>query len=282
MTEIIKNVSNLPEWFNLAKYAAAESMDSAGWLEQLAMRKQLTSLVGSPRWESWQPSPTSKIGQQSLQILALIRETPILNIAKNELLEGYFYDDSPLERIPSIGVHLTSVRNLYTTEGRIEKDKRDHARELFNDNNPYSYKGTNWIDEPVDGIADSGDFEVNIRVNMMLPDNLLVEHFKILLNELRGGSHPGVLLLKNTRQPNFDNWISCGVLPYMDLQIWQKEIGVKIPNRVMADAIFPVGEGGEEVVRKTTAKLADELLTTKYQHTLASLVALEIAERKTA
>ena len=50
----------------------------------------------------------------------------------------------------------------------------------------------------------------------------------------------------------------------------------------MADAIFLPGEGGEEVVRKTTAKLARELLTLKHLETLAALAAQEIAERNPA
>ena len=62
------------------------------------------------------------------------------------------------------------------------------------------------------------------------------------------------------RTPDYREWARVGILQYLDLKAWEKQAEVTIPNRVMADAIFPHGEGGEEVVRKTTAKLADEVL----------------------
>ena len=55
--------------------------------------------------------------------------------------------------------------------------------------------------------------------------------------------------------------------------------GKKIPNRVVADAIFRLGEGGEEVVRKTTQKLASLVLTDSHLQLLASIAAQEIVER---
>ena len=74
-------------------------------------------------------------------------------------------------------------------------------------------------------------------------------------------------------------WAKFGILPYLDLNAWAEIEGVKIPNRVMADAIFPVGEGGEEVVRKTTQKIAYEILTESHLNKLAALAAQEISER---
>jgi Family of unknown function (DUF6387) len=68
-------------------------------------------------------------------------------------------------------------------------------------------------------------------------------------------------------------------LPYADLLIWAKENKVKIPNRVFADAIFPQGEGGEEVVRKTTRPLAKRVLGSLNMEILEARAASELAER---
>ncbi len=38
----------------------------------------------------------------------------------------------------------------------------------------------------------------------------------------------------------------------------KKDLRQKVP--VIADAIYPIGEGGEETVRKTTAPLANSLI----------------------
>lgn len=290
MAQLIKHISNLPEWFVLQKYEAAKLLDTAGWYEQLSVRSDLIGLVGSPRWESWQASAPPKTGLQTMAILELIRASPIVDIAKDDLLTAYFgggalYELKARDPRYSFGVHLTTVRNLYLTEYRIEQDKRDYSRKFFSYIfgkdwiKPIPYKYKDWIDEPVDGITDSGDFDVNIRVNMLLPDKVLVEQFKRVLNELRSPLQRVGLAIANTRKPDCADWVRFGVLPYLDLQMWQQETGVKIPNRVLADAIFPHGKGGEEVVRKTTAKLAEELLTRKHLETLAALAAHEIAER---
>lgn len=294
MAKRIKHVSDLPQWFNLEKYKASSALDSSGWYEQLSVRRDLIGLIGSPRWESWQANGPPKTGRQTMRALALVRDMPIVDVAKNDLLRAYFYGGAMQELKTcdlrySFGVHLTTVRNLYLTEGHIERDKRTHARgffaQIFNDENslayPLVYKHVDWIDEPVDNIGYSGGFAVNLRVNMLLPDKVLVEQFKRVLNELRSPLQRAGISIANTQKPDFSDWVRFGVLPYLDLQIWQREVGVKIPNRVMADAIFLPGEGGEEVVRKTTAKFAKELLTRKHLETLAALAAHEIAERNT-
>ena len=47
----------------------------------------------------------------------------------------------------------------------------------------------------------------------------------------------------------------------------------------MADAIFPQGEGGEEVVRKTTKPLAESVLGKGFLEKLEAIAAHEKAER---
>jgi hypothetical protein len=54
---------------------------------------------------------------------------------------------------------------------------------------------------------------------------------------------------------------------------------VKIPNRVFADAIFPLGEGGEEVVRKTTRPLAMRVMGKLNVEILKARAASQLAER---
>lgn len=292
MAEILRRVSDLPTWFDLTKYAGAESLDAAGWYEQLSMRRDLSGMVGSPRWESWKeiesPHP---ISDRCKEIIEIIRATPLPDISENFLLRVYFYGGAMHEiksRDPmySKGVHLATVRELYMTERNIDGKNRDYARNFFAqfenrdwlDDLPIEFPCKDWIDEPVDAISSTDGFHVNARVNLLVPDKLLVEQFKLMLTELR---HSGVFV-EHYAKSDFSGWTRFGILPYLDLKIWEKETGIKIPNRVMADAIFPLGEGGEEVVRKTTVKLAKQLLTRKNLETLASIAAQEIAERNNA
>lgn len=295
MGKQIRNKSDLPKWFNLEKYAGAGSLDTLGWYEQLSMRNDLRRTVGSPRWKSWQTDVEPSIGlQQTLSVLALIRETPILIIEGNKLLEYFFYEGLVQKikaRDPrySIGVHLSTVRNLYMKEGNIEKFRQIYARYYFgnlfkkisNSHEIFSSMETDWIDEPVDKYQVWPNSKVDISVNTLLPDNVLIEQFKEVLYKLRHPLPGDVFAIKKTRKPAFADWINFGVLPYLDLQIWQQQEEVKITNHLMADVIFPEGEGGEEVVRKTTARMADELLTFDHRMFLQTLAAHEIAETNT-
>src|SRR5690348_7998063 len=92
MSKQVRRVSQLPEWFALARYGGAAMLDTIGWYEQLSVRGDLLSLVGSPRWKQWQIEGFSKVGEQMLQVLSLVRATPIADISGNDLLT-YLYGD---------------------------------------------------------------------------------------------------------------------------------------------------------------------------------------------
>ncbi len=47
MTSRIKNISELPKWFQLDKYKAAKKLDAAGWYEQFAIREPNNAMVNS-------------------------------------------------------------------------------------------------------------------------------------------------------------------------------------------------------------------------------------------
>lgn len=213
MVKRVRRVSDLPDWFDLKKYAGAASLDASGWYAQLRVRRALTELV-----QISTPSP-----QLLATILTPIRTAPLCDLKAESLLFLVCVDS----------------RNSIAPE-----------------------------------ICES-----NISVNLTLPNELLVEQFKVFLQSLRAKTE--VKDIKKFRRPDFQGWVRFGVLPFLDLMIWAFETKTKIPNRVMADAIFPTGEGGEEVVRKTTKPLVAELLDVKNIEILAAL-SEDKAEQKSA
>ncbi len=292
MAKQIRRVSDLPEWFDLAKYDDSLSLDSAGWYEQLAVRRHMARLIDSERWENFQDDGSSKLRELYIREFALIRANPLIDVnsdfgLKVSFLGGALHELKTRNPRYSFGVHLATVRNLYLTERDIEVEKRDYARNFFaqfenrdwlNDD-PFEFPCTDWIDEPVDGVRKTSIPQVNVSVNLSLPDKVLIKQFIQMLQSLRDPLQRVYYPDPDQRKPDYSNWVRFGVLPYLDLRIWEREAEIKIPNRVMADAIFPPGVGGEEVVRKTTAKLAEELQTLESLETLAALAAHEIAER---
>jgi hypothetical protein len=116
-----------------------------------------------------------------------------------------------------------------------------------------------------------------IHVDLNLPDQLLIKQFESRLSQLRKDIHSNFLALQS--RTSMESFSKYAVLPYLDLSIWAEQEKISIPNRVMADAIFPLGEGGEENIRKTTKPLSKQLLTDDSLNRLAAYAALEIAER---
>ena len=136
-----------------------------------------------------------------------------------------------------------------------------------------------WIDGPAHILSHMRPI---LTIDPDLPDEMLIKDFKNVLTRMRDPEGECHYPAKIFRRPDFAGWVSFGALPYIDLCTWAKIENVQIPNRVMADAIFEPGEGGEEVVRKTTEKLASDLMSEGHLNQLASYAAYEIAEYKSA
>lgn len=279
---IIKHIKELPTWFKLEKYEAAKKLDAVGWYEQLLVRHAIKTFL---------KSNISDVIKTQFQLL---QKSPIVYIDEDCVFGQFFLSDKLFElktKKPnySLGVHKLTVHELYLIENNIEEEKRTYARNYFRNrfnmflipplDYPVKYPFKPWIDEPIDGIRRTLDNDVHVRVDLGLPDKVLIEQFKQMLESIRKPLLKVGVSVENKQRPDFEGWAKFGILPYVDLTIWAEIEGVTIPNRVMADAIFLVGEGGEEVVRKTTQKLAEEMLTESHLNKLAALAAYKIAER---
>ena len=212
----------MPDWFKLEKYALSNELDAAGWYEQLLIREGLISTITSP----------DEASQFELEIF---HETPIADIKSNIWLSSLCYDLVLQElktRTPrySLGVHRTTVRLHYYKEGSIEEEKRTYARNYFNQDYddvdydgdgltvPLKYEHQDWIDEPIDNITCRDDRSVNVTVNMLLPDKVLVDQFKQMLNEIRSPLKKTGITIENTMKQSYKNWVRFGVLPFLDLR----------------------------------------------------------------
>ena len=285
--ETIKNVRDLPSWFVLTKYDGTKTLDAAGWYEQLKVRSEILWYL------IYERETESELYETALN---KIYETPIVDVMSNFELNLLFADGNINEfRSKSIryslGVQMTTVRQHYQTEHNIEIEKRNYARDFFKDVFEFDaddmladlelrYPYQDWLDEPIDNNqSEPHNYFVNIRVNMALPYKVLINQFESLIAGLSSELDERGVSIRSKIRLDFESWNKFAILPYLDLLIWSMSEGKKIPNRVVADAIFRLGEGGEEVVRKTTQKLASLVLTDSHLQFLASIAAQEIVER---
>lgn len=97
------------------------------------------------------------------------------------------------------------------------------------------------------------------QINYDFADDFLIENFKrclaIARKKHKSSYHPPY------RNSDFSNWSKLGILPYLDLFMWSIEEKKHITHRVLANALYPYGDKGEETIRKTTTPLIEEILS---------------------
>ncbi|MDP1596904.1 MAG: DUF6387 family protein [Methylotenera sp.] len=263
----VRNVSDLPKWFDIKKYDASNELDYVGWYRNLFTRSRLLKLFSSPKFKN-----NLKTGiQNALDFysdLESLRNIPLIGKRR------FFFISNLEELQPQLGVRPMTLADLYWAKKSIAKDKQSYVEKIITNSEDSeefwdayyrTEKNKNWKVNP---LADELSASL-IHVNFYLPENLLLDQFKEMIKTIKS---------EKKRKPDFDKWIRYGVLPYIDLKIWELEHDKSITNNLMADAIYPNGEGDEEVVRKTIQKLADEILSKEYLDTLAALASNEISE----
>lgn len=272
----------LPEWYNLNKYEKTKELTLAGWYEQFHIRYMCQKLLQIKALQS-------SFDKNFFEALNLIRNNPIVDITSNPLLQRFF--DSPTmaelrEKRPhhSFGIKSLTVRNLYGMENNIEKTKRDQARNYFEEVSNYagrgfynpSHKYQEWFDDPVSSVLENPlSSGANIRIDLNLTDKNILEELKKRLPKLREEAGTNPLKGKSRRAMDLEDLTKFAVLPYLDLQIWAQEKGISIPKRIIAGAIYPNDERGENDI-KTTVKLAKQILTINNLSNHAAQAATEI------
>lgn len=281
MSQVVRSASALPTWFSLANYESQKGLCLAGWLRQLAVR---TELLFAPRpLTEYQLADLDEIRAQPIvpavaKVLELNRWTTDLELQ----LEGHAWASPP--------VRSMRLRDLLSLEDDVGGDELEDFRKLrrriyYEPGFPIpdvhdaieAMKEEHRLDCHVDDWASVHSRSSFVAVDLTLPDEMLVDAFRNLLPSLRE------LAARRSPCPTPTNakvdptgWTKFAILPYLDLQIWALEADVRVPNRVLADAIFPPGEGGEEVVRKTTAKIAAVVTTDAFLRRLVSAALAQI------
>lgn len=269
----ISDFRKLPMWYSLANYAPQQQLDLSGWLRQLAVRADMLRSI-----EHGFKVPA--------EYFASIRRGPILS-EKDELFDqcdgitqlAGLISGGPWARPPirqaTLHDHMREEINLREALGNSMTMLDQLCAPWGAAVNEEAFAYWSLLDRAVDEWAQRA-LLAGIKVDLELPDELLVRAFREFLPRLREtvaarSPLPGPTTLKVDPAA----WVRFSVLPYIDLKLWSMEENLKIPYRVYADAIFELGFGGEEVVRKTTIKLATEATSAGFIRKLAAAAANE-------
>jgi hypothetical protein len=300
---IIRHTRDLPAWFDIKKYKGLKHLTSAEWYDLLLQRHSHIRYIELNSAEFYQ--------NRSLPIasaLTKLRNDPLY--ISNDELEVFLFGGGQLDALKndtnlfnemSFGITPITLMQLYQIECWYKEEIKIRSRNWVDqilsgdfdlgENYTSGDEATfikSFIHEPISnslkshGDLSSGETSIDIskrgssfvRIDFSLPDKALIEQFKQYLIDYRQ-KFPNSFEEEQYKYPNFNKWIDFGILPFLDLKIWQLQTSNKIPNRVMADAIYPDGEKGEEMIRKTTQKITRTIMSYKYLNFFSTIVAQE-------
>lgn len=287
MTKRIKHVSELPTWFQLNKYEFATNLDALGWYEQFFVRGTFLYHARDMR-ENHEVFP-----DDFKQAMQASREKPHTIIESDQRLANYC---TMVSSCPLITLKKNSTKGLMTIKSITMRDyigfkfflrpeRIKYIEDWYNmpDSKKQIYpKDAPWFNEPISNsfTAQFGNSLDTVNIDLRSPDSFLIESFKNYLAEKR--KTIAAFTKKHLRESDFNHWITLAILPYLDLIIWSIETETHIPNRVLADALYPHGEKGEETIRKTTSHLAEALLDNENIYKLIQQATADVLAKNTA
>lgn len=249
----INDTNDLPSWFKLDKYKCANTLDARGWAEQL-IKRNLIIENHSEHLKEWEEIQNNPINDE-FKICLTGMDRSVRSMSPYDLAQKItLLDEGKASYL--IDARKQLIENEEVLESAL-LDPPDESEELISILNSTALD--EWTYRPFVETHPLQEF-LPVAVDMQLPDELIIEDFKIWLKNTREKIEPFQRTKRAIKQ-DFDLWVRSSVLQYIDLSIWGKIEGVSISSRIMAAAIFPFGEGGEDRIRKTTAPIANDLLS---------------------
>lgn len=264
----VTNISEIVPWFNKIKYREAPSLHPNEWYQQLLIRKLIQIFFKNPHTEN----------EVLKKVITQIRKKPIIDIRKDKslsILKPYFNNKSPVFKE---GVHPLILQEFIKIQMSLPVEQVAFTIKWLGWNHLnfslLSDPLLSCIDNPISKLLSKdmiGKDVLSINYNIPLP--ILIKQFeKHVKNKKK--------LLKITdktryKTPDTYEWHRFGILPYLDLLIWQAETGIKIKNEQLIKAITPYGEKFDVNSLRATKKLSIKLLSDNFLEELATLVFLK-------
>jgi len=290
-----KGSAGLPEWFDIEKYRPLKSFKTADWFEQLAFRK---SLFDYARYLN--KDKKESVSDALNVTFSLLKADPVITrerIVQTPFTERVISGEKHEILDRALGFSLwnmissgPSIRDIGYSElqwlGSLLPDEMRTALvehlALFLDN--IKITSTKIENMPLDlGAAQEflrslfTEMETPVAtIDLSLPDEALIAEFKDYLKNWR--KRLGKVASPFYKNPDFNGWYNSGVLPYLDLQLWEIATGEAIRWSAFTEAMNRIADrpvGGEGALRKTTQSHAKKLMDVRTLRVLQSQVGRE-------
>jgi hypothetical protein len=260
-------MKNSTDWFKIENYKDAATLDAQGWYINLVWRCAEFNAL--------------EMGGFSDKVKASVAERASNPILKYNMFAVEW--DAPL---------CAAVRSLTVTEIfalnealqdkeqsrlRVEGYCRVASKAYKDGDNATGFKAA----DTATGLEHLFHGCGHVLVDLNASDEQIIHDFKEWLKTERQDSNFNDVLQKLFTRTNFDEWAKYGILPYLDLVIWQKATGTKLKQAVMGHLIFPDYDecnDPAERIRRTTKPKAESIIDVK-GHTLRALKEQVIKEK---
>jgi hypothetical protein len=272
---------DLPKWFDLKKYECAAALDAPLWYFQIAIRStcffQLHFIISAePHFSEWD--------DPILKALASLRSNPIA-VPNSPPFDHKAF--SWCHEIPVSAVRSMTRLDLYSIDRQVRQrltpTEIEHTQWLVKHESPaaFALARTDYLNASLDEDC-VGLTNLPIMIDLRFPNKVLRQHFEIYLQGLRQrkGGRPEEA---KKHSPDVDKWGKAGLLPCLDLLLWEKELDGRVPDSVLAKALGRQGQVDRETIRKTVRPWAEALVsvpgTDSTQIRLGALAYSDLAER---
>lgn len=263
----IKHPKDLPTWFDLEKYKFAEDLDASDWFIQLSRRKEIYNtyelIINDKKTVGAFFSTPGNIGvgliiQKNLQRMRdkpIHTELPTIETAEDfhaSLMEENYKKDLIEQPVRDLSFYDLACQRQYdeweTTKnlGAIEQPSRWHSLD------------TTVSDDLILDLSSLGSLGHKgyaAYIDLNASDTALKSAFNIWLTNIRKITPP-----QEKRPTLYKNWARFGLLPYLDLKIWEMECGVSITGNLMSASISSGIDRGVARFRKNFPYLATSLM----------------------
>ena len=257
----------LPTWFNLNNYEGAKDFGVLEWSLNLEVRRDLLSEKPWTRDDEW----WAEITQNGLISRSICNE--------------YFEGDDDISEDYGGGGRLVYGLSMHRAHEIYEWIKWDTELQFNLEVIKYQNILASARTVPLDDFesylskwhkmeflrgkydekyGDYGGSSPHVCIDLEAPDDVIVDAFKTWLAAERKKNGERKLHIKARKfsRWNFPKWCEYSVLPYLDLQIYQKKTMKTLPVNVIGNAIFSLDVDFDttEAVRKTTRPYVDAAL----------------------
>jgi hypothetical protein len=252
----ITTINELPDWFKLENYAKAAKFEDASdsWHYELSTRLKLRetlrvnkNLEPQNNWRllrSW-----VKIKNYGLLNCAeddemdiKIREMLMINQDSISKTQSTLDIDEPVCATIQTLSNFSAYGFLWFDSMKNEIDNKFHVNfieEFSKTDSIVKKEAFAWLWQPYHGssfLCETG--HTYAQVNMQASDEQIKKDFAKWLAHQRQRRNKATAK-KNFSESDFSSWSEAAILPYLDLIFWAELESIRIPQHVIAQAIFP-------------------------------------------